>query len=89
MARVWSQIILLFKKSFVREAVHVEGTIGDTDHKPIDLMSLDTKIGIVTAAGYTEAEKYYGRLHGLLEATKNSDLLTDTQRHNLVVMGQY
>lgn len=51
-------------------------------------MSLNTKIGIVTAAGYTEAERYYGRLHGLLEAIKSSDLLTDTQKHNLVVMGK-
>ncbi|KUJ09254.1 IMP-specific 5'-nucleotidase-like protein 1 [Mollisia scopiformis] len=53
----------------------------------IQLMSHDTKIGIVTAAGYTEAERYYGRLHGLLEAIKSSDLLTNTQKHNLVVMG--
>lgn len=51
------------------------------------LMSHDTKIGIVTAAGYTEAKRYYGRLHGLLEAIKGSTLLTNTQKHNLVVMG--
>lgn len=52
-----------------------------------DLMSRNTKIGIVTAAGYTEAEKYYGRLHGLLKAIKNSTVLTDAQKQNLVVMG--
>jgi IMP and pyridine-specific 5'-nucleotidase len=52
-------------------------------------MSRNTKIGIVTAAGYTEAERYYGRLHGLLEAVKTSHLLTDEQRKNLVVMGTY
>lgn len=50
-------------------------------------MSNDTKIGIVTAAGYTEAEKYYGRLHGLLDAVKSSPMLTDEQRNNLIVMG--
>ncbi|KAE8454503.1 IMP 5'-nucleotidase [Mollisiaceae sp. DMI_Dod_QoI] len=54
----------------------------------IYLMSHDTKIGIVTAAGYTEAERYYDRLHGLLEAIKISEVLTDTQKHNLVVMGK-
>jgi IMP and pyridine-specific 5'-nucleotidase len=59
------------------------------NHEPIDLMSLDTKIGIVTAAGYIEAERYYGRLHGLLEAIKSSGILTDSQKHNLVVMGQF
>jgi IMP and pyridine-specific 5'-nucleotidase len=49
-----------------------------------------TKIGVVTAAGYTEedgAEKYYGRLHGLLDAIKASPSLTDDQRENFVVMG--
>ncbi|PQE28480.1 imp-specific 5 -nucleotidase 1 protein [Rutstroemia sp. NJR-2017a BBW] len=53
----------------------------------INLMSHGTKIGIVTAAGYTEAEKYYGRLHGLLEAIKDSTILTPEQKLNLVVMG--
>lgn len=52
-------------------------------------MSHGTKIGIVTAAGYTEAEKYYGRLHGLLEAVKASTLLTAQQKENLVVMGKH
>ncbi|PQE07385.1 IMP-specific 5 -nucleotidase 1 protein [Rutstroemia sp. NJR-2017a WRK4] len=56
-------------------------------HNSIDLMSHGTKIGIVTAAGYTEAEKYYGRLHGLLEAIKDSTILTPEQKLNLVVMG--
>lgn len=53
-------------------------------------MSHGTKIGIVTAAGYEEnggAERYYGRLHGLLEAVKTSTLLSDSLRKNLVVMG--
>ena len=52
-------------------------------------MSHGTKIGIVTAAGYTEAEKYYGRLHGLLDAIMASALLTASQKENLVIMGNY
>lgn len=53
----------------------------------IDLMAHNTKIGIVTAAGYTEAQKYHERLHGILHAIRDSDRLTDEQKHNLVVMG--
>ncbi|KAI9649239.1 IMP 5'-nucleotidase [Ciborinia camelliae] len=53
----------------------------------INLMSHNTKIGIVTAAGYTEADKYYGRLHGLLEAIKASTILTPEQKKNLIIMG--
>lgn len=52
-------------------------------------MSQNTKIGIVTAAGYTEAERYYQRLHGLLESVKASDILTTDQKKNLIVMGKY
>lgn len=51
-------------------------------------MSHNVKIGIVTAAGYTEAEKYYGRLHGLLEAIKDSTILSPSQKENIVVMGR-
>lgn len=50
-------------------------------------MSHDTKIGIVTAAGYTEAERYYGRLHGLLEAIKASTILIESQKKNIIIMG--
>lgn len=50
-------------------------------------MAHNTKIGIVTAAGYTEAHKYYERLHGILHAIRDSELLTHAQKHNLVVMG--
>ena len=50
------------------------------------LMRNGTRIGIVTAAGYTEAEKYYQRLFGLLDAvaaqTRDLDL-----NNRLVVMG--
>lgn len=42
------------------------------------LLSQGTKIGIVTAAGYTDASRYYGRLYGLLDAMK-----TAIERHEL------
>jgi IMP and pyridine-specific 5'-nucleotidase len=45
-----------------------------------------TKVGIVTAAGYTEARRYYERLHGLLDAVHRSEL-PSTQKQNLVVLG--
>lgn len=45
-----------------------------------------TRIGIVTAAGYTEAEKYYERLFGLLEAVAENDP-DRALEHNLIVMG--
>lgn len=52
------------------------------------LMSHNTKIGIVTAAGYAEAGRYYERLHGLLEAIKDAAILTSDQKQNLIVMGE-
>ncbi|PYH87564.1 IMP-specific 5'-nucleotidase 1, partial [Aspergillus ellipticus CBS 707.79] len=51
------------------------------------LLHQNRKIGIVTAAGYTEAPKYYERLKGLLDAMHESETLTDAQRAGLVVMG--
>lgn len=62
-----------------------------TDDNPcipriLDLMRKGTKIGIVTAAGYTEAEKYYERLYGLLEAVAKNDPSHEME-HSLVVMG--
>ena len=51
-------------------------------------MSKNTKIGIVTAAGYDEAERYYGRLHGLLDAIKVSEILSTEQKKNIVIMGK-
>ncbi|KAI1851989.1 hypothetical protein JX265_008205 [Neoarthrinium moseri] len=53
----------------------------------IDLMRKNVKIGIVTAAGYTTVDKYYGRLHGLLDAISQSTVLTPQQRQNIVIMG--
>ncbi|KAL7621184.1 IMP 5'-nucleotidase [Parahypoxylon ruwenzoriense] len=53
----------------------------------IDLMRKNVKVGIVTAAGYTTADRYYARLHGLLDAVANSTSLTPQQRQNIVIMG--
>ncbi|RAL14099.1 IMP 5'-nucleotidase ISN1 [Aspergillus homomorphus CBS 101889] len=63
-----------------------------TDDNPVisritRLLLEDRKVGIVTAAGYTEAAKYYERLKGLLDAMHDSPSLTDAQRAGLVVMG--
>ncbi|OAA60118.1 IMP-specific 5'-nucleotidase 1 [Cordyceps fumosorosea ARSEF 2679] len=51
------------------------------------LMRNNIKIGIVTAAGYTTADGYYGRLHGLLETVAASTELDPVQKQNLVIMG--
>ena len=52
----------------------------------LDLMRQGTRIGIVTAAGYTEAEEYYERLYGLLNAVAKADP-SHKLEHNLIVMG--
>lgn len=51
------------------------------------LLEQDRKVGIVTAAGYTDAPKYYERLHGLLDSMHNSTILTAYQKQGLIVMG--
>lgn len=51
------------------------------------LLRRNIKVGIVTAAGYDAAEKYYERLHGLLNAVHQSTELTDAQKHSLLVVG--
>lgn len=53
----------------------------------LDLLKKNVKIGIVTAAGYTTADRYYSRLHGLLDALASSTDLTPTQKSKLLVMG--
>ncbi|CCF35723.1 IMP-specific 5'-nucleotidase 1, partial [Colletotrichum higginsianum] len=53
----------------------------------LDLLRKDIKIGIVTAAGYTTADRYYARLHGLLDAIAASTDLTPTQKESIVIMG--
>ncbi|KAI7087888.1 IMP-specific 5'-nucleotidase 1 [Hortaea werneckii] len=52
----------------------------------LELMSKGVRIGIVTAAGYTEAEKYYERLYGLLDAIAASNFANKLE-NSLVVMG--
>lgn len=54
--------------------------------KILELMRRGSKIGIVTAAGYTEAKRYYERLFGLLNAIQTSDLPLESKQ-NLIVMG--
>jgi IMP and pyridine-specific 5'-nucleotidase len=53
----------------------------------IRLLHQGVRIGIVTAAGYTEGAKYYERLKGLLDAVHDSPTLTPAQKSALVVMG--
>ncbi|KAM7201422.1 IMP-specific 5'-nucleotidase [Naviculisporaceae sp. PSN 640] len=53
----------------------------------IDLLRKNVKIGIVTAAGYTTAERYYSRLHGLLDFIANTIELTPAQKQSLIIMG--
>ena len=53
----------------------------------LGLLSEGTKVGIVTAAGYTDASKYHGRLFGLLTAVKDA---VETQKlidPRLVIVG--
>lgn len=53
----------------------------------VALLRNNVKIGIVTAAGYTTADGYYARLHGLLEAIAASPDLDPIQKQNIVIMG--
>ncbi|KAI1392169.1 IMP-specific 5-nucleotidase [Hypoxylon trugodes] len=53
----------------------------------IDLLRKNVKVGIVTAAGYTTADRYYARLHGLLDAIASSTALTPQQRQGIIIMG--
>lgn len=52
----------------------------------LELLRRGSRIGIVTAAGYTEAHKYYERLYGLLDAVAASDV-AEAATNRLVVMG--
>ncbi|POR35725.1 IMP-specific 5'-nucleotidase 1 [Tolypocladium paradoxum] len=53
----------------------------------LDLLRKNIKVGIVTAAGYTTADRYYERLHGLLDAIAGSADLDDAQKQSVVIMG--
>ncbi|KAF2745177.1 IMP-specific 5'-nucleotidase 1 [Sporormia fimetaria CBS 119925] len=52
----------------------------------LKLMESGSRIGIVTAAGYTEARKYYERLYGLLDAIHASNL-PQSSKQSLIVLG--
>ncbi|KAK4494046.1 hypothetical protein PRZ48_015233 [Zasmidium cellare] len=49
----------------------------------LHLLKKGVRIGIVTAAGYTEGSKYYDRLYGLLDALAENNI----PAHQLIVMG--
>lgn len=53
----------------------------------LDLLRKNVRVGIVTAAGYTTADRYHARLHGLLDAMALSTELSPSQKTNLLVMG--
>lgn len=52
----------------------------------LKLLDCGIRIAIVTAAGYTRAENYYERLHGLLDAVAKSDR-SGKLENKLVIMG--
>ena len=52
----------------------------------LHLLGKGTCVGIVTAAGYTHAERYYTRLYGLLDAVRASNLRA-AEKCNLVILG--
>ncbi|KAJ4382202.1 IMP 5'-nucleotidase [Didymella sp. IMI 355093] len=56
--------------------------------KILQLMRRGSKIGIVTAAGYTEASRYYGRLFGLLHAIQESDLPLESKQGFMIMGGE-
>lgn len=63
-----------------------------TEHNPVirrilKLLAQNIKVGIVTAAGYTDASKYYGRLYGLLEAIKTRVTTEEIRNPELIVLG--
>lgn len=63
-----------------------------TDDNPVipqivRLLAQGKKVGIVTAAGYTEAVKYYERLSGLLNAVQLALNLSEAQKRSLIVLG--
>lgn len=53
----------------------------------IDLLARGTKVAIVTAAGYTDRSKYYGRLHGLLDEIKDSIAKKKLSDPELIILG--
>ncbi|KAL2439248.1 IMP-specific 5'-nucleotidase 1 [Exophiala dermatitidis] len=56
-------------------------------HRLLHFLSQGVRIGIVTAAGYTQPKNYFDRLSGLLLAVQSSTELTTQQKSNLIIMG--
>ena len=92
-----SQVMSLVRAGGI-ELVTFDGDVtlyGDgeslTDDNPViprilSLLRQRIKVGIVTAAGYTDASRYYGRLQGILDAVHYSDLPPDS-KNSLIVLG--
>jgi IMP and pyridine-specific 5'-nucleotidase len=53
----------------------------------VDLLTRGTKVAIVTAAGYTDRSKYYGRLHGLLVRLKKAVDIKELVDPELIILG--
>lgn len=53
----------------------------------LKLLARGIKVGIVTAAGYTDASTYYARLYGLLEALKSAVTRNEVSVPALIVLG--
>ncbi|KAL8758961.1 MAG: hypothetical protein Q9184_003766 [Pyrenodesmia sp. 2 TL-2023] len=51
------------------------------------LLANGTYVGIVTAAGYTDASRYYDRLHGLLDALANATTEDEVKDPKLIILG--
>ncbi|KAI4238569.1 MAG: hypothetical protein LQ349_001023 [Xanthoria aureola] len=53
----------------------------------LKLLRQGTHIGIVTAAGYTDAIRYYGRLHGLLDAVAKAITEKEVADPKVIILG--
>ncbi|KAL9583016.1 MAG: hypothetical protein Q9212_002962 [Teloschistes hypoglaucus] len=63
-----------------------------TDENPViprilRLLRQGICVGIVTAAGYTVAKRYYERLHGLLDAVANAVTDKDIENPKVIILG--
>ena len=68
------------------------GSLESVEKNPVitrllHFLAKDVRIGIVTAAGYTDPGLYFNRLGGLLTAIQSSQELTSVQKSNLIIMG--
>ncbi|CEP62881.1 IMP 5'-nucleotidase LALA0_S06e05996g [Lachancea lanzarotensis] len=53
----------------------------------LDLLRQGVYVGIVTAAGYDEAQKYMERLFGFMSALENDESISDEFKENMAVLG--